>query len=308
LRCFACYAVAAACLLAGDAFAATLQRDAIVSGGVERTYTIYLPDDFDQARRYPVLMVLHGGGGDAALVAEQTGFSAHVDGERFVLVFPEAGGRQWNDGRETTRSEYDDVAFLKAVVQSLVEKHSADPAHVFVAGVSNGGMMAQRLACEASETFAGFAIVNANMPADLAGNCRPSHARPFALFFGTEDPIMPPAGGEVRSARQARLGAGGEVVAAADTVKFWAQANGCGAGSERPVSDRAEDGTTVRQLTYQTCMHSTQVVEFEIVGGGHTWPGSAPAKRAFVRRVVGNTSHDIDATATIVAFFRAYGL
>ena len=296
-------------LTGGELLAATLERESVTVEGTARSFALYLPADYDSQEQYPILIVLHGGEGDGLGTAERTGFADYVDGDQFIAVFPDAGGRQWNDGRETTRSNADDVAFLEAVVQSVVEMYGGDPAHVFVAGGSNGGMMTQRLACERSDLFAGFAAVNANMPAGLAGGCRPSRARPFAFFFGTEDPIMPPSGGEVRSARRAGMGAGGEVIPAADTVRFWTEANRCGGSSERAVPDHAEDdGTTVRQVTYQTCADATQVVEFEVVGGGHTWPGSAPPERALLRRIVGVTSQDIDATGTIIAFFRAYGL
>jgi polyhydroxybutyrate depolymerase len=164
--------------------------------------------------------------------------------------------------------------------------------------------MVQRLACEASDAFAGFAAVVANMPAGLSGKCRPARQAPFLFIYGTDDPIMPPGGGDIRAGR--RQGAGGRVISAADTVEFWANVHGCSGESDQEMPDRVDDGTSVRVRSFQGC--GSPVLVYEVKGGGHSWPGGAAPRRAMMRRLIGNTSQEINATAAIVSFFKQFGL
>src|SRR5579885_1930709 len=193
--------IVATLLFHGTAGAAQVQQGAIPFQGQMRTYSVYLPDNFGLGRPLPVVMMLHGGEGNGGRIAQQTGLPAFVDRDRFIAVFPDAGGRQWNDGRETTRSEIDDVGFLVAVVHDVVGRYGGDPARVFVGGASNGGMMVQRLACETTSVFNAYAVAIANMPVALLGACHPPRRAPMLFFESTDDPLMPWAGGEIRHGR-----------------------------------------------------------------------------------------------------------
>lgn len=268
-----------------------------------RSYTAVVPAGAPPAGGFPVVMVLHGGGGSGDRVAKQTGFANYVDRRKFIAVFPDAGGQQWNDGRETTRGAGSDVNFLVQVAQQ-VTANGGDPRRVFVTGVSSGGMMAQRLACEAADTFAAAAIVNANMPAGIARSCRPARSLPIVFFSSPNDPLMPWDGGSIRAGMM--RGAGGTVISTPQTVDFWARVNGCGGEKVSQLPDRANDGTSVRLHSFSCSGGST--VLYEIDGGGHTWPGSAGGQRPMLQRIVGPTSQDINATATILDFFGRYGL
>jgi polyhydroxybutyrate depolymerase len=220
-------------------------------------------------------------------------------------VFPNANGKQWNDGRETTRSASDDVAFLVKLVQQVTAESGGDPRRVFVTGVSNGGMMTQRLICEAADVVAAGAVVIANMPADLAAGCRPKRPVPVVFFNGVADPLMPWAGGEIRKAPG--LGVGGKAMSTPATIAFWARANGCRNEQAETLPDRADDGTRVKLHTFESCSGAAAQL-YEIEGGGHTWPGGPEPKLDIVRRIVGTTSKDIDATQAILYFFSKYGL
>jgi len=149
-----------------------------------------------------LLLLLHGGAGSGDRLARH--LRAQVDrllrARGWVVAFPDGVGHSWNDGRHDVdatahREGVDDVGYLRALARDLVRRLQLDPTRVYVAGISNGGFMAQRLACEASDTFAGAVAVTAQLSVDLAATCRP--ARPIAVAWinGTGDPIVPYQGG-----------------------------------------------------------------------------------------------------------------
>src|SRR5687768_18376409 len=138
-------------LVCSAAQAAVEQRGTVQVQGREHTFSMILPDGIGGGKRYPIVMALHGGGGNGRRAATISGLGRYVDRDRFIAVFPNAGGRPWNDGRETTRGFTGDVASLRAVVQKVVETSNGDPNRVFVMGISNGGMMVQGLVCGARD-------------------------------------------------------------------------------------------------------------------------------------------------------------
>src|SRR5262249_56860511 len=92
-----------------------------------------------------------------------SGFAEAAAGHGFAGVFPDGIYRVWNDGREGGRiSRVDDVGFLHRLVEWLVRHGVADPARVYLAGVSNGGMMTFRLLCGAAAPFAGARTTTAH--------------------------------------------------------------------------------------------------------------------------------------------------
>jgi len=270
-------------------------------GNTDRDYLLYTPRSYSSDSPAALVVVLHGGHGDAERVAEQTGFMPIADREGFLVVYPEAHDDHWNDGRSTTVSEFDDVAYITAVVDDIAAKRAVDPARVFVAGISNGGMMTQRLACDATEKFAAFASVVANLPVGRKSVCEPSRPVSIMLINGTADPLMPYRGGEIKKGR--RAGQGGTVLSAPETAEFWATVSGCSvssASTKLPDKD-TKDGSTVNKTQFGQCKGGTSVVFYSIDGGGHAWPGSPVKPRA--TRLTGKMNNDVSASDLIWGFF-----
>jgi polyhydroxybutyrate depolymerase len=285
----------------GEAPVATPPEGTIMVAGVPRTFSLCLPRSVEPGRRYPIIVLLHGGGFQSGpMVARQTGLCDYVDRDHFIAAFPDAEDHQWNDGRSTTAGHGADVAFLNALVDHIATRHGGDRNRAFVAGVSNGGMMTMRMACESSETFRAYMAVVANLPADLGPDCRPSRAVPILIIQSRDDPLMPWAGGELPFAAK------GRVFSAPETVSFFAQINGCSGESVTPLPDRVHDGTAVKLHTFR-CSRSP-VVLYEIFGGGHAWPGLRVTPGPFIAHLVGTVSHQIDATEVMIDFFKANGL
>lgn len=271
--------------------------------GIERRYILDLPAGTAAGPARPLLIGLHGGFGSGASMRRRFGLDRLVAREGLIAVFPDGVERHWNDGRRGTghrahADDIDDVRFIRALVAVLSRRHRVDPRRIYVAGVSNGGMMALRLACDAADIVTAVAAVAASMPEDQGSNCRPSQPVAVLLINGTEDPLVPFDGGGVGF-----RGKLGRVWSTPRTVKFWSRHNGCPADPKRRALPNlgADDGTRVTVMAHAPCRRGGEVVLYRVTGGGHAWPG-VPSR--LPQRRVGRNSNDIDATAKIRQFFR----
>jgi polyhydroxybutyrate depolymerase len=275
--------------------------------GRERTFRLYVPAH--PARSMPLLVVLHGGGGTGAGMEALTdrGFDRIADRDHLLVVYPDGIGKSWNDGRSDLKSEaakghLDDLGFLTALVHELAQSYPVDSARVYATGISNGGMMSYRLACEAADVFAAVAPVAANLSLELASRCHPSRAIPILIIEGTEDPIMPWGGGAIKVLWLDR----GKVLSTLDTFERWKAWDRCPNQQSRPPLDRdPSDGTSVVEHVATGCTDGVEVQLDEVRGGGHTWPEGLPYLGV---RIVGRVSREIDANEVIWTFFSRFSL
>jgi len=256
---------------------------------------------------YPLLIVLHGGGGNGRNMEEKTtrgGFDKLAEEEGFIVVYPDAEKGHWNDGRNdpysySARHNIDDVAFISALISYMKKKYSIDDNRIHVTGMSNGGMMAFRLACELSDKIAAVATVAASMPENLYNNCTPIESISILIIHGINDPIVPWNGGYVHVFGKNR----GRVVSINQTVKFWVTHNNCTLQLNKTYLPDIDpnDGTRVWKIEYINEKTDVKVVLYGIDGGGHTWPNG---QKQFPEIIVGKMSHDINACKIIWNFFK----
>jgi polyhydroxybutyrate depolymerase len=215
-------------------------------------------------------VLLHPGGSNAAQFRRQIDLDAAAAAAGALVVYPEGERGHWNDGRTREDGSLvhagDDVGFVLALVDRLVADGRADPASVHVAGHSNGGMLALRLACEQPGRFRSVAAVSASLPEGLP--C-PADAPAIStlLVHGTADPILPFAGG-LFSRPDRGLG---RVRSAADTAAAFAARSRCGPADTRPSAAPAGDGAATIAV-YRACR--APLVHVVLAGAGHGWPGS----------------------------------
>jgi polyhydroxybutyrate depolymerase len=212
----------------------------------------------------PTAVVLHGATISADLTARWSGFAEAAAAHGFAAVFPEGIYKLWNDARGDKLSSSDDVGFLRRLNKELVTRGVADPARIYIAGISNGGMMTLRMLCEAPELYAGAATVIANMPAEAGASCHLRKPMPVVMFNGTADPLVPYRGGRV-----GLTGSRGEVWAAERTAAFIARANGCADPAERQVGGSGGDRIKVVRLDWAGCSSGRTVTLYRVEGGGH---------------------------------------
>lgn len=283
-------------------------QQSLVFGGRERAYRAHLPRGIGDEIALPLVIVLHGGGGTGAGMQSLTrgGWDALADAEGFVVVYPDGIEKQWNDGRKIAearamRENIDDVGFISALIDHLARVGNVDRARVYAAGISNGGMMSQRLACDSSDKVAAIGVIAVSMSEDLAAMCKPTKPISVLLMPGTDDPLVPYQGGEIGFANRKR----GIALSVPATAKFWVTHNNCALSptvSREPDKD-PRDGTRVRKEVYAPCREGSQVIVYVIEGGGHTWPSGS---QYLPEVIVGKTSRDIDANQVLWNFFRPH--
>lgn len=282
-----------------------LQHHSIEHGGMERTYHVIVPKQYDPDKKVPLVIAMHGGGGTGEgfvdFVPGQ--FQREADRRGWLVVLPDGVNKGWVDGRDATADErrgVDDVAFLGAMLDQLQADYAIDEKRIYSTGISNGGFMSIRLALDMSDRIAAVAPVTANLQKALEHK-KPSRPIPILFINGTEDRLVPYDGGFVTVLGNKR----GEILSTYDSAVAFGTFNGC--KEERKtvmLPDWAKrDGTRVHVHSGKGC--TAPVVVYRVEGGGHTWPGGT---QYLPKAIVGRVSRDFNATRHIFAFFDRHSL
>lgn len=271
----------------------------------ERTYWLHLPPASTLNKPLPVLFHLHGGGGTGKQTPKLTfnRFNELADIHGFIVVYPDAIDRSWNDGRtenlKPQNRDVDDVGFIVEIINKLSKSYSIDSSKIFTAGMSNGGFMSSRLLCDRADLFRGGAILTASISEEYLPKCNPEKPVAVLVMNGTEDPLVPYDGGEIKIRGWKSRGS---IISNDDFVSYWKNINGC--NTQVPVINLPDqkrwDGTKVSVTTYSDCDERGALKFYKIEGGGHTWPGG---KQYLGRKWIGRTSKEINACDEIWDFF-----
>jgi polyhydroxybutyrate depolymerase len=286
---------------------------------VDRAFDVRVPASWDGSSPLPLIVVLHGGGGLKASAETVTCPGADrsdprclgnvAAGRGYALVYPNGTGsrplrgvRTWNAGGD--RNGYvcgfgpachlgiDDVGYIAAMFEELAPVIPIDVERVYATGISNGGAMSHRLACEASERFAAIVpIAGANLHADSGGPC--DVQVPVLDIHGTGDTRWLYEGGSIRDGYWSSVD---------ETMENWRVRNGCSESFvDEPIADRDPgDRTTSVRRRWTGCARTTELIRMD--GGGHTWPSGDQYLSA---GTVGPVTHDFG-SEIIVDFFDAH--
>ena len=268
-------------------------------GGRDRTYIVRVPPGIDRENgSVPLVIVLHGGGGNGRNAETMTGFTAKGRAERFIVAYPEGTSRRgplltWNAGHccgPAMQDRVDDVGFIRAVIDDVSARHRIDRKRVYVTGMSNGAMMAHRLGIELSDEIAAIAPV---VGAVFGDEKRPRSPVSALMINGVLDESVPyrggPSGGRGRQAWD-----GTPTKPAVDQARFWADANGCRS------TLRTEDRGAYTVGSHE-CPPNVAVEIYSVKDNGHAWPGGKSGSR------LGDTpSTSLNATDIIWSFFRSH--
>jgi len=281
--------------------AGVITRETMNHGELTRAYQVH---DFSGGHKAPVIIVMHGGGGNSANAVMMTQFDVIGRREHLIVVYPDGsagplvpGLETWNSGHccaQAMRNKVDDIGFLSAVIDRMVAAGKADPARVYATGMSNGGMESHRLGIELSDKIAAIAPVVGALFGDEAP---PKRAVPVLIINGADDQIVPRAGGALAPG-------GGIASGQADHAllpwqaqgEYWARAGGCGA----PVTT-AVPGASL--TTYPGCRRGVEVLHYIVANNGHAWPGGMAG-----RAEANQPTKDFNASEVIWAFFKRHKL
>ncbi len=301
--------------LAGVLSAAQVAPATVTTADGPRTYLLALPEGPARPGR-PLVLLLHGHAGSARnTLGQGVGHASPLaawlpiaDRESVVVAALDGsegpdGYRGWNDGRPGGEGNprTDDLAFVRAVVLRLEREQGVDAARIYVMGMSNGAVMAQRLALDLDLPLAAVASACGSLP----GTAAPGKlARPLSVLLieGTADPIMPYAGGQVTVLGRRR----GAVAGVEATLAYWRKVDGLKGTpqvSELPHAGGPRDATRIERLTWGTAP-GLQVELLRVVGGGHAEPSLRHDYGLVYRAVAGPQNHDLEAAEAAWAFFR----
>ena len=258
--------------------------------GRSRTYILYRPAA-PPGSRVPLVVMLHGGFGSAAQAQSAYGWDAEADANHFAVVYPDGVRAAWNAGGGCcgvpAGSNIDDVAFISQVVREISATLPIDPNRVYATGISNGGLMAYRLACDTTL----FAAIGPDS-ATLLGDCPSPHPISLLHIHGTADTRIPYQGGQGEG--YAKING----PAVPGLVARWRAIDGC----KPPATTTSGPVTTA----VANCPTGRSVELITIAGAGHQWPGGVD--KPLLERVahLDAPSTAVNATDTFWRFFAAH--
>ena len=261
----------------------------IIHDNIERDYRLFRPASYDGTKALPLVFSLHGFGSNALEQQIYTEMgNVSIDNE-FLICFPNGVDNAWNVGW-TNGSTADDVGFISALIDQLSQDYNIEPNRIYSCGMSNGGYMSYRLACELNDKIAAVASVTGSFSPQYIDQCQPGKSVPTMEIHGTADLVVPYNGA-------ATLAVGVE-----DVISFWINNNQCELSSDTTIIEDTDNGdfSTAIQVDYKNCDLATQVSLIKIENGGHTWPGASI--------VVGVTNQDFKASEAIWDFFSQFTL
>lgn len=272
-------------------FAGFSQTYSFTHNSIVRSYIVHLPTGYNASNQYPVVINMHGYTSTASQQQSYSQMNVVADTGKFIVVYPDGVNNAWNAGYGVNAS-IDDVGFISVLIDTLKNKCSVNANKVFACGMSNGGFMSYRLACELNNKIAAIASVTGLMGDSVRlFLCQNNCAVPVMDFHGTTDPTVN------------YNGAPG-YISADSCIQWWRVKDGC---PVPPVVTNipdinTTDGCTATKYYYGLGNDSSEVVFFKITNGGHTWPGGVPIPS------FGNTNQDIKASGEIWNFFKKFSL
>ena len=265
----------------------------IIHDGIQRDYILYIPAIYDGGTEVPLVFNFHGFGSNANEQMWYGDFRTIADSEGFLLVHPEGtffyGNQHWNVGGFTIGSTVDDVGFTEALIEELAGLYTINLDKVYATGMSNGGYMSFLLACQLSEKIAAVASVTGSMTPETFDACNPQHPTPILQIHGTNDEIVPYNGASWSLSIE-------------DVMTYWVNYNNCDEPPSTTVFPDIDptDGSTVEHIVYQNGDNNVTTEHMKVLGGRHTWPGSAYN--------FPGTNQDISASMEIWEFFSRFDI
>jgi len=276
----------------------------------DRECVIHAPQGSDLSKPSPLVIMLHGFGGTALNAADETGWSAKSDQEKFIIAYAE-GSRPdryspanfrknpqgWNDGSgrfHAGEKNIDDVAYIDALIGEIAQRYRVDSKRIFVTGFSNGASMTFRIGAELSHRVAAIAPVS--------GTCwlekiQPVQPLSVCYITGTADSLNPLNGGYPKLALGGKEQGGKAKPAVQTFIAQWVRALQC---PESPNIDESSKG--VRKQVHGDPSDPSQVVCITVEGLGHHWAGGESQAPNIL---VGRNTNKLNATDAIWEFFRS---
>jgi len=270
-----------------------------------RNFLLHVPPGYSADKPLPLVVVLHGAFSTATQTEQETGFSALADAENFLVAYPEGIGlfgylQHWNAGHccgKAADDGIDDVGFVAEVIATVQRRLNVDAQRIYLAGMSNGGMLTHRFVAERGELIAAAAVVCGAIGSTLEGQpawalSSPQQPVSMLLIHGDADQHVPLAGGvSPLAGRESR-----NYSSLDEAVNYWLEANRCSTEPRR----RFMRDTSIELRVWEPCQDATRVERLVLSGWEHQWRGAF-----FTHQLPPeNPLHAYDGTQKIWNFFQ----
>jgi len=280
--------------------------------GLRRSYLVFIPPQATADAALPVVVNFHGGGSNARMQKWYSRMDETAARAGFVAVYPNGTGGfagrllTWNAGTccgSAVARRVDDVGFTLALLEDLAGRTRVDAARVYATGLSNGSMMAYRVAAEASRRIAAVAGVAGAMTLQRFAPERPvpvMHIHSVddgrALYDGGLGPAFPFTSARVFHQPVEAM------------LRKWREHDRCPSRPHvtGPITGHpgaADADHTATRYVYAPCHAGTEVVLWKLTGAGHVWPGG---QQNFLRLMLGRGTTVINANGEMWAFFARF--
>jgi polyhydroxybutyrate depolymerase len=243
--------------------------------GLKRSYLVHVPPGYDASKPTPLLVSLHGGGASMSYQASEENYGQISKSDRsgFIVAFPNGYSRQgpsgklatWNAGTccgPARDKNIDDVGFIRQMLDNLHKQLNIDRQKIFATGMSNGGLMAHRLACEMSETFKAIAPVAGT---DNTKSCNPKNPVSVMQIHAKNDDHLPFNGGMgVKSMGSAVT----NFTSVPESISRWVKRDACSASPKRVLEKQGA------YCDRYACQGNSAVELCVTDSGAHSWPGT----------------------------------
>lgn len=265
----------------------------IVSGGITRSYKLYIPAIYDGTSSVALVLNLHGLGSNSLQQMFYGDFRSIADTANFIIVHPQGTyesstlmANYWNAYFGGT---VDDISFLSEMIDTISANYNIDVNRIHSTGMSNGGYMSLALAAGLNDKIASVASVTGSMTISFPAVSNYVNTKPISVMqiHGTADSTVKYIGNA-------------SSISIPNLLNQWIGHNNT---TSTPVIDsianiNTADNCTAIRYTYTGGNANTEVIHYKVVDGEHTWPNSAIT--------IGVTNRDFDASKVIWAFFNKH--
>ena len=229
----------------------------IQHNGVARSYYVSYP--INSTESTPLIINMHGYGGTAQDQQTYSQMDQFAHAQNMTVVYPQGLNYSWNVFTAWDTNPYDDVGFISDMIDDISNNFDIDSNRIYACGMSNGGYMSYRLACDLSDKITAFGSVTGNFMLNSSPNdCEDQNREiPIIHFHGTADAVVnyyPPSFDNALTVQE--------------SIAFWSNYNSLDNEMIYQLNNNVE------VYKYYSESSSTEFVHYKVYGGGHEWFGS----------------------------------
>lgn len=260
----------------------------IQSGGITRSYKLYIPASYTGSSSVALVLNMHGLGSTSQQQMFYGDFRAIADTANFIIAHPQGTVETTTLGRTYWNAYFggavDDISFLSELIDTISSNYNIDINRIHSTGMSNGGYMSLAIAAGLHDKIASVASVTGSMTQTFPVSAINQYPISVMQIHGTADSTVKYVGDTASQSIQ-------------NVLNYWLLHNNI---TSSPVVDslpdiNTTDNSTAIKYTYSGGTDNTEVIHYKVIDGAHTWPNALIS--------IGVTNRDFDASREIWKFF-----